>query len=854
LRRSSAWLAALGLALALPAHGQGGAFETPGALFDQLELAFKNKDLPSYLALWTFEDAARRSREDEFARDRFASEELELTLERAASPRAPKAFVHAQLFSSTEPRARVEQFRFEIGRGASGWRITDRREAGLIDGLVHVDLDPAGFRADGLTLRLTDFELRMQRGTLFMSPASLGPTALLFVGEGMVRITPGPAAEREQLRIFCDHPEMEERVKTVFVRLHPADLHRVLEPVRLDPDPGAAGRWPEALAFFKEQSPKAFVLDAPMPRAPWWLLPSVGDALVAFRSGRGVLTYTVNAGDPEDVSFFNREKRLQILLYASGGREPDWNENDGRAADLVAHDLQVRFEPERLSVQGSDALTLNLLQPGASVRLRLDDALRVSSVTSPEGGAHIFFRVRGQNSIVVSLGPYSGGLGEAHLLVRYAGILDPAPVEDETVQAALEDRRMLTDEDLFIEKVLLYTNKNAWYPRNLSDDHARYRARFDVPAGYFALSGGRLERSGTAGGRTTSEFRLDEPGKYLTAIVGRLVPAGKPHVGPPTLTAWSTRRQRKEAMATVATAHAITTFFAQEFGPCPYSFINLVLVENLTPGGHSPPGLVLVQRRPSLAQRQLRDDPANFSDVPGFFLAHELAHQWWGQGVAPKNYRERWLSEGAAQYAAALWVRQSRGEGAFRAVMKRFADWAFRNAEAGPIDLSYRVGHLRGDPQAYRAVVYDKGAYVLHMLRGLVGEASFRRAEIAFQSKYRYLKAGTEELRAALEAQSGKDLRPYFREWVRGTSLPELRMTYRSETVGGGFRTTVRVEATGLPGPVPLLVSLSGPGRRTDHEVLLEREGGVFTLESPERVDRVEINADRALLARVKDG
>jgi hypothetical protein len=839
--------------MATPARADN-APPTAVALLDQLERTWSSRDQEGYLGLWRFQDAEARATEADFTRDRFAAEELRLTLERPPGYPSPKARVHGQVFSSTEPRAQVEQFRFEIEGDGSGWRITGRRDEGVIDGLVHVDLDPAGVRADGMTLRLTDFELRIQRGTLFMSPASLGPTALVFVGEGMVRISPGPAAERDQLRIFCDRPELEERVRIAFVRLHPADLHRVLDPVRLEPDQGAASRWPEAQAFFKEQSPRAFVLDAPLPRAPWWLLPGVGDALITFRSSRGNLTYTVNAGDAEDVSFFNRDKRLQILLYTSGGRESNWNENDTRSIDILAHDLQVRFEPDRLGVQGEDALTLSLLQAATSLRLRLDDGLRVLSVTSAEGGNHIFFRVRGQNSIVVSLGPYSGRQGEANLVVRYTGVLNPAPVEDETLQSPLEERRGLSDEEIFIEKVLLYTNKNAWYPRNLTDDHARYRARFSVPAGYTVVAGGRLERSGMVAGRATSEYRLDEPGKYLTAIVGRLVTAGKPHVGPPTLTAWSTRRQRSEAEDTLPAAHEIASFFTQEFGPCPYSFINLVFTENLTPGGHSPPGLVLLQRRPALAVRPLRDDPANFSDVPGFFLAHELAHQWWGQGVAPKNYRERWLSEGAAQYAAALWVRKSRGEAAFRAVMKRFGDWALRNADAGPIDLSYRIGHLRSDPQAYRAVVYDKGAYVLHMLRGLVGDEAFRRAEIGFQTRHRYGKAGTEELREALESASGQELRPYFREWVRGTAVPELRLTYRTEPVGGAFRTTVRVEASGLPGPVPLLVSLSGLRGRTEHQVMMGREGGVFTLESPERVDRVEINADRGLFARVKDG
>jgi aminopeptidase N len=222
--------------------------------------------------------------------------------------------------------------------------------------------------------------------------------------------------------------------------------------------------------------------------------------------------------------------------------------------------------------------------------------------------------------------------------------------------------------------------------------------------------------------------------------------------------------------------------------------------------------------------------------------------------VAPKNYRERWLAEGAAQYAAALWVRKSRGEVVFRGVLKRFGDWTLRNAQAGPIDLSYRVGHLRGDPQAYRAIVYDKGAYVLHMLRALVGDEPFRAAQTDFQARYRFTKAGTDEFRAALEKASGRDLGAYFAEWVRGTSVAELRLTHHTETAGSAFRTTVRIQASGLPGPIPVLVSLTTLHAKTEQQVTLGREGGVFTLESAERAVRVEINADRALLARLKEG
>jgi aminopeptidase N len=138
------------------------------------------------------------------------------------------------------------------------------------------------------------------------------------------------------------------------------------------------------------------------------------------------------------------------------------------------------------------------------------------------------------------------------------------------------------------------------------------------------------------------------------------------------------------------------------------------------------------------------------------------------------------------------------------------------------------------------------------MLRGLLGEEVMRRAFTTFLSRNCYLKAGTEEFRAALEDASGRDLRPYFEAWVRGTSVAELRLASETERAGDAFTTTVRVTPSGLPGPVPLLLSVAYAGGRTERRVTLEPGGGVFTIETPARVQKVEANADRALLVRVK--
>jgi aminopeptidase N len=264
--------------------------------------------------------------------------------------------------------------------------------------------------------------------------------------------------------------------------------------------------------------------------------------------------------------------------------------------------------------------------------------------------------------------------------------------------------------------------------------------------------------------------------------------------------------------------------------------------------------VVLIAQRPALLRKKLKADPGNVSDVPGFFLAHELAHQWWGDGVAGRSYHDRWLSEASAHYAAALWARRSRGEEVFRGVMRDMAQWALSRNDAGPISLGYRIGHLERDSTLFRAIVYDKGACVLHTLRHMLGDAAFSRGLVRFQERFRFQKAGTPQFREVLEESGGVDLRPYFEAWIYGTEVPTLTFGSETQAVGRRFVTTLTVSATDLPGPVPLSVSLQKGGRRETRVVTLPREGGSWRIETDFRPERVRLNEDASLLVRVREG
>jgi hypothetical protein len=822
-------------------------------LLARVEAAWRARDVAGWLALWDFANPEERQAEEEAFRAATAADEIAFAFLRRPDSAASVGRLTAdvQVFGATEPRAEVSYWRLAAERRAGRWAIVSRQDAGHVEGLVHLSLAPGARRARGVSLRLEDFDLAMEDGALFSSPESLGPTAFVFVGRGRVRFSPSPRAEREQLRQFSGAPAIDRAVDWAFFRLHPADLPRVMGGKSLAPEAAPEASRATAERIFRARSERSFILDTSLPRSPWWLMPAVGDALVDFPWGRRrVLTLAVATAEPEDVNLFDRDRKLQICTYPSGGRPPLYNEDDRRSLDVLENDITVRFDPDRRGVDATHSMRARLLFPTSTLRLRLHDDFRVTSVTSDEGGSLLFFRVRDQGTLVVSLGPLALREGPFTITTRYAGRHDPAPVEQELLQV-VSNAETLAPPDTFVdEPPVVYSNRTAWYPRPTGEDFATARVGIDTPAGWLGVAGGEQLSARTEGARTRAEYRLDQPGKFVTAVVGRLADVGLRQEGDQAVRGYGTPRTRGATLERMQTAEEVLAFYAERFGPSPYPRLGLVVAEGGVPAGHSPPGLLYLQERPPVMRgRSLPDDPANFGDLPGFFLAHEAAHQWWGQATAPGNSRERWLSEAWAQYAAALWVQKRLGEAAFRGMMKRMAGWALRHDAAGPIHLGQRLGHLADDPRVFRAVVYDKGAWVLHMLRGLVGDEAFFAGARAFLQQHRYAKAGTGDLRAALEAASGRDLGPYFDRWIHDTGLPVVRWSDRVEKTPAGFRTTVFVRPQGLPGPLPLTITAATTAGRESRTVLLDPAGGSWSMETAPR-PRVSLNDDQALLAR----
>jgi aminopeptidase N len=121
--------------------------------------------------------------------------------------------------------------------------------------------------------------------------------------------------------------------------------------------------------------------------------------------------------------------------------------------------------------------------------------------------------------------------------------------------------------------------------------------------------------------------------------------------------------------------------------------------------------------------------------------------------------------------------------------MRHMRRWAMDESDQGPVYLGYRVGHIRSDRRAFRAIVYNKAAVVLHMLRKLVGDEAFFRGIRRFYTAARFTKAGTDDLRLAMEAESGRPLDRFFERWIYNATLPQVSLSYRVESHMGSMST-----------------------------------------------------------------
>jgi len=858
------------LALLLCGAATARAQEEEGlrVLMSRLERVVLSGDAGAYLALLS--DAADRTRARDFVSTEImpgASRAVVHERDRQAlqGSRPGEGYsLLVEVLAEFGSRARITTWRVDVRHtGPAGsereWTIADEERLSSVENIYRLSLSATrAFTARNLKIAVEDLDLTLPEGSVFVGEIDQGVTALVLIGRGTLNFHPSPAVEKGQVKIFCGSETLETRFDVAYLRVNPAEFATIIDESALQKKAVDPGELRRAQEIFREESQKSFVIDlGDLSREAWTLLPAQGDFLAELRTRRfDTLTYARSGAEAEDITLFDRKRHHNIALYPSQDKQArrgqaSYNEDDLVDYDILDYEIEVAATPDRQWIDGRARLRLKIRSYVlGSLTLRLADSLVVHSIVSYEHGRLFGIRVKNQNTLVVNLPTALTRDSVLTLTIAYAGRLEPQAPERETIapfegqRAASEDSPML----LQAEPSFLYSSRSYWYPQAPVSDYATARIHISVPPGVECVASGELEAGfpTIVAGKDPSQnrkwyvFTASQPLRYLAFIISRFsraetatiafetgtnggsdtpAGAGRKAAGNPltgtvyhslNLSIEANPRQVQRGRELAERTAEIAMFYESIIGDSPYSSFTVALIESDLPGGHSPGYFAALNQQLPSSGLVWRNDPAAFPNYPDFFIAHELAHQWWGQAVGWRNYHEQWISEGFAQYFAAMYAQHQRGDEGFASVLKQLRRWGMDATDQGPISLGYRLGHIRGESRVFRALVYNKSAAVLHMLRRLVGDDAFFGGVRRFYWGARFRKVGTQDFRAAMEKETGRSLERFFDRWIYGSTLPKLKVGHRLE----GSDVVLHVEQIGELFDVPITVTLQYADRK----------------------------------------
>ncbi len=262
-----------------------------------------------------------------------------------------------------------------------------------------------------------------------------------------------------------------------------------------------------------------------------------------------------------------------------------------------------------------------------------------------------------------------------------------------------------------------------------------------------------------------------------------------------------------------ASANPSLKFFNSMIGPYPYEKLALIVGATRFGGMENSSAILFTNRVLNANQSEQLSSVFNVRVGLVEVIAHEIAHQWFGDSVTESTWSDLWLSEGFATYFAGLMIQHYEGQRRFQEYMQEAADTYFNFAERKRIPI--HDTETQDLFSLLNANNYQKGAWVLHMLRNELGDENFFRGIRAYYDAHRGGLASTEDLRDNFEKASGRNLKDFFERWVYGTGHPRYELTWQWNNKAKRIRLVLnQTQSEGaFPNAVPIEL-VSGNSKR----------------------------------------
>ena len=650
--------------------------------------------------------------------------------------------------------------------------------------LRRLSIDPAQtYRVRELQLARGDIKVYLTEGILaFAKPVAGRTIAAVFTtadteaGDAEVLVLPPGRSERAALATFTKTPNLDEHIASgvfFFSDETAKELQAQIQDRPLHPAPDEATQLAASAdsvlrtgsSQIDVKLTQALLDNHPAPRGFFYGIlggRNLGTFDVAYEPDRfePVVVGRIAPGGDSDEFFqiwCSFRPRRSAPAPDSNGNISDYRLNSDIHPDLTMSS-QARFQYRATSADGR------------VIGLQLSGHLRVSSASIDGKPAEVF------QHDALGKGPLQGA---ASFLIVAAEALAPETTHEVEVSYGGSVVRRTPLGNYFVDE------RNTWYPF-VSPMLTTFDLTFHCPENLRVVATGELVTDDVAGGVRTIHRRTQVPEPLAGFNMGNYEASTAEH-GRYRIELFANKLENSAGLP--AQAASILDYYTARWKPLPIHSLAISPIEGYF--GQGFPGLIYLS---SISYLREEDRPSQLrnAQLDSFFsemlLPHEIAHQWWGNMVSQANYRTAWLFEAMSNYSALEFLEQNKGRAAADAVLERYrqdllaADNGKALESAGPVDFGERLLDNNG-LRAWHVIVYEKGAWILHMLRMRLGDEAFHTLQTRLlgdsQSKlianddFRKLAAGL-----LPSAQPDSSLSLFFDNWVYSTGIP--RMAFRA--------------------------------------------------------------------------
>jgi hypothetical protein len=438
-------------------------------------------------------------------------------------------------------------------------------------------------------------------------------------------------------------------------------------------------------------------------------------------------------------------------------------------APLVTHhDLSVRLDPSNHSLAAVDTTDARI-GGQSSISFALSENATVKTVSTQKRDLSFTW---GGGILRVALPPDIFPGGTISLTIEYqASFRDHVP-----------DNPVNTDDQSYGVRAAIGKNGtflgdlSRWYPE-IPGSRPTFRVRVEGPAGYEAVTAGRLVRRETSGDVTRSEWETRMPLDGLSLSAGPYRVREGSAGGTKIFTYFYPGTDSLSGSYLEAVARYIA-LYRNLFGP--YPFAKFAVVENFFPTGYGFPSYTL-----------LGSTVVRLPFIVDTSLGHEVAHSWWGNGVLVDYRRGNW-AEGLTTYVADhLYKERASPEEGKEYRLKILRDYSTLVSSGNDFPLA---SFMERDSPASRAIGYGKGAMVFHMARRMAGEEAFWGGLRYLAREKMFREATWSDFADAFGRESGIDFAPFFRQWVERRGAPVVALkAVKAVPMGGSWHISGRV-------------------------------------------------------------